>query len=838
MATPATARTPITRRGPSGSSSRTSPPPQNVTVSAVRGGTSARSAVPSRVSAGPLSTAAKRASRSSPTPSVGSANEVATKPAREALEAALRREAEEKESLLLRLQNQEQAVTATTAENDNLAAALSVAESRLAELYSEQARMEEDMAARVELVEKLRIQVKELEKEKRDALRRYNEQTTTFEAERQAFYDSEQHLKSRIQSLMQARRRSPGPPRSPSIATQDLPGEDTDAQSSVSLANHDRPDSSNSGAADEATEPAEMTALRLELTTLSTSHSSLHNTVHLLQSELNDLKRVNNELQEENESYNILLRERTLSGRFDIMRATGGTTNDDDDDDDGATSTTPAEELQKPLESRPPSMRSRSMLDVVPEAEEMVTTPSPPILREESPSSRNSKRSRRGGPRPGSPVTRGESLADLPVAGPGLDLAAELGRAENKDIMEGHVEPSRSPSHLAPKNEFNEEVQALRSEVKALKDANKALSLYASKILDRILAQEGFEHVLAVDYDPANPKGKPPSPVKPKPTPKSRPLSFFPSRSTPKEPAEKPVVLDTPPTLSRANSISGPVTRTTTTTASPPVAAPPTSNSAPSVPAAESAADKRARRTLSMDWKGITTFFGGGSSSNSASESKTEKLRPLTLKAGVTVPGLHQTSPIGNARKVETVEDENDRRERERMLATMKLMGIEAPAPNTSALGLEMSKSSMERTLDLSSPVVGPATTVTSPPPSTRVPFFTRFRSGDSNSQAPAPQPQASLTTEALEQAEAESTIAALDAKERAMTADYAKGKSGSGFTELGSGRLTDRKRSSAKSASVASGRGRVSLEFGEGDGSSHSRAGSVNTLFSAGTVE
>jgi hypothetical protein len=43
-------------------------------------------------------------------------------------------------------------------------------------------------------------------------------------------------------------------------------------------------------------------------------------------------------------------------------------------------------------------------------------------------------------------------------------------------------------------------VDALRSEVKVLKDANKALSLYASKILDRIIATEGFEHVLAVDY--------------------------------------------------------------------------------------------------------------------------------------------------------------------------------------------------------------------------------------------------------------------------------------------------------------------------------------------------
>ncbi|EEB93298.1 hypothetical protein MPER_08068, partial [Moniliophthora perniciosa FA553] len=63
----------------------------------------------------------------------------------------------------------------------------------------------------IEVADKLRTQVRELEKEKRDVLRRYNEQTASFDAERQAFYDNEQHLKSRIQSLSQARRKQPEP---------------------------------------------------------------------------------------------------------------------------------------------------------------------------------------------------------------------------------------------------------------------------------------------------------------------------------------------------------------------------------------------------------------------------------------------------------------------------------------------------------------------------------------------------------------------------------------------------------------------------------------------------
>lgn len=48
----------------------------------------------------------------------------------------------------------------------------------MAELYADQSRAEDEMGARIEVIEKLRSQVKELEKEKRDAIRRYNEQVS------------------------------------------------------------------------------------------------------------------------------------------------------------------------------------------------------------------------------------------------------------------------------------------------------------------------------------------------------------------------------------------------------------------------------------------------------------------------------------------------------------------------------------------------------------------------------------------------------------------------------------------------------------------------------------
>lgn len=78
--------------------------------------------------------------------------------------------------LWLQLQNRDHTIATLTSEHDSLASALSVAEARLNDLYADQARMEDEMAARIEVAEKLRTQVRELEREKRDIHRRYNEQ--------------------------------------------------------------------------------------------------------------------------------------------------------------------------------------------------------------------------------------------------------------------------------------------------------------------------------------------------------------------------------------------------------------------------------------------------------------------------------------------------------------------------------------------------------------------------------------------------------------------------------------------------------------------------------------
>lgn len=549
-------------------------------------------------------------------------------------------------------------------------------------------------------------------------------------------------------------------------------------------------------------EPAEMTALKLELSTLSTSHASLHATLALLQSQLNDVQRVNHELQEENESYNILLREKTLSGQFDIMRMGGvGDTSDQSGDD---------EDIQDSgsLGSRHTG-RSRSTLDPVDELaeeqDEQVQKAEKPdldpafehadeqaeVVQLDEPSSRNARRGH-GRKRSSVIAPHGESLANLPITGPGLDLAAELGRAENKDMLDTPLEDRTilNKSRKNKKTHGNEtsrkvsatseqgvefptlptnDIEYLRSEVKSLKDANKALSLYASKIIDRIISQEGFEHVLAADYEKIPPR----TPATPAttfdslrsshlsvPASKARPQSMVFSRSTPGSATASPNMppverLTTFESLNAANRAPPPV--------------------------------RASRRSLSFDWKSFSMFGGGG-------DKRAEPFRPLTLNV--------KSPAITTARKLDTYEDEEDRKERERLNATMKLMGIEKPAPSPPSPLPPMLKSfstpaqGNDNTSNIPpSPALTAPNSATSPTPTARFSFFRRSLSMVSRSETSStgsslqgsPRPPTAtpeLTQEALEQAEVVNNLVALDAHERQLSVEIAKG-SGGGFTEI-----------------------------------------------------
>ncbi|EJD52179.1 hypothetical protein AURDEDRAFT_111618 [Auricularia subglabra TFB-10046 SS5] len=810
MASPATATRPAARRvTPSTPSNRSSPtpPPSRTSPGLVRSTSSARAAAPPRPSSLSMSSA-RRAAPPVKSPTRETAphpDELVATDGNDTLLLSLRRETEEKEELLVKVQNKDQQITQLQEENDNLSQTLSAAETRMSELYAEQERFESEMEGRLELIDKLRTQVRDLEKEKRDIQRRYNEQTSTFDAERQSFYDNEQHLKSRIQHLTQARKTI-------TVPASPVAGQETDVEDDEEVPAAPQKEQ----APPEDDEPPEMTALKLELNTLSVSHSSLQNTLQLLQTQLLDLKRVNHELQEENESYNMLLRERTLTGQFDPTRYAGA-------GGSGPTSSAGGEDEDDTRSTR--SGAARSLLDRVPEVDEALelAIPQPP----EDESDRLSLSvSRSGRPRPkgrsgtSSPPPRGENLGDLPITGPGLDLASELGRAENKDILEGRatVEDKfgKKGKHGREETADESDINALRNEVKALKDANKALSLYASKILDRIISEEGFEHVLAVDYTENK---SPTSPRKIGGTASKLPPPT-PSKGAGAAPAKK----------ARPQSTSFFGKALASTTAAEPDKIAPSPAAAASSPPAPTAEAKRNRRSLSFDWKSFS-LFGGDKNPNLPQPPETPGLKPLTLRPGAT------STVMGTARKLDTQEDDEDRKERERLHATMKLMGYDPPAPAPkSPAPPPLAARSLSGHTHTSGSSSGPLTPEprspggATPVAGGRFPFF-RSRSAEQQ-QA---QPGQALTAEALEQAEAEQSLAALDAREKAMSAELAKGRSG-GFTEMSPrSSLGDEWRSRRSSRRSGGGSGSGSTVFsagmsrGDGDADSLRRMSEEN---------
>ena len=558
-------------------------------------------------------------------------------------------------------------------------------------------------------------------------------------------------MKSRIQSLSQARKQPVLP--SPSIHEYESEAEPEEEEPPAPAPSSTIDDPDN--------EPPEVTGLKLELSTLSTSYTSMQNTLVLLQSQLVDLKRVNQQLQEENESYNILLRERTLTGQFDLSKQLNGAPSDGVDVDSRA------------KDDDTGSMRStsRSLLDPVDETPEggamdpsLVNGFDVPdndsISSGRRPGGRHTRRPGNTGSGSHSP-TRGETLADLPITGPGLDLAAELGRAENKDSYDPPGRRSRKASSADRKPSAGSgpqpEVDALRNEVKTLKDANKALSLYASKILDRIIATEGFEHVLAVDYSekpeptptPAVPSPKSPPPASKKPRPQSVMVGRTTSNSSDNYPS---------PMMS-------PTERLTTFDS---IRAETAAAKSPQTPATA----KASRRSMSFDWKGFS-MFGGGADKKQENPS----LRPLTLKPG--------SNSVVTARKLDTEEDDDDRRERERLNATMKLMGIEKPVDSPAPI-IDRSQSSSAATPTASNPsrfsfFRRPSATVT-PNDNSEQSSVEPASSGTSSPYIGSSKPN--LTQEALEQAEVENKIAQLDAREKSLSMELANG-SGSGFTEI-----------------------------------------------------
>ncbi|BGP15177.1 hypothetical protein JCM10213_008683 [Rhodosporidiobolus nylandii] len=659
---------------------------------------------------------------------------------------------------------------------------------RWEEVMGEQGRMEEELAGRVEVLDKLRTTVRELEREKRDATKRYREQADSFDSERQSWYDQEQHYKVRIANLSASQRRTnrntraepkdrrksaplpsldgadgdeadeeenrlPGvgqeteregersEPPTPRTARGPSPTPSSASATSSSLA---APSASTAGSTSDGaltpTPSANEVALRAQLDSLSTAHSSLTSTLRTLQTEMADLKRVYQDLQEENESYEILLGEKTLSGEVtgtelfrksfqwgeaggdgssgggawnagfgfaggleavgeegedafgaagELAASSSSESSDDSTDDDDEDGSVAAGQTSEEIDRILLESTGTGSLD-----SGAVGTAGRRSRRTDSLQIANSARSATSRPN-----ARGSLGGAVAATAGGLDLAAEL-EAANEREGEDEVREERRRVREEKRRKKAEEKERrreerrrekermrgagrressfagmgegdLHSEIRQLREANKALTLYVSKIVDRVCSQEGFEKVLAVDYREKTPKT--PGVVSP---PVSRSNSAQGDQEQDKEKKARP---------------SSSFFRTPTAAAVPATPSSATSFTsagaygAPLTPSTSASSSSAAgpRKSGGLTWDGISSVFGFGSSASSASSTavtpSSSSMKPLILSND------SSSSSAAGARKVDPLEeddeDEDDRRERERIRKEMLQAGFE-PAPS------------------------------------------------------------------------------------------------------------------------------------------------------------
>ncbi|GAA5889770.1 hypothetical protein JCM5296_002337 [Sporobolomyces johnsonii] len=759
--------------------------------------------------------------RRSPSPSADpSDSDDLSRLSRERLVALLRQTQGDLASSQDRVEVLEQGQRGHEDERRRLERELDGARTRADELLVEEGRMEEELAGRIEVLEKLRATVRELERDKREATKRYREQADSFDSERQAWYDQEQHYKVRIANLSSSSKlRSRGGVRSslsradegeennieangtsenepqsdaegidePKTPTSShLPPRSSTASPSPSLLSASSTPSQPTSTSDQPT--ATELALRAQLDSLSTAHTSLTTTLRTLQTEMADLKRVYQDLQEENESYEILLGEKTLSGEVtgsDFFRrsftwgesgaegpAAGGWSGVGFE---GGLEAVGEEELEDEDDSEEEDSEGSDSDDVVGnkvaveddgEGSEDIEAI---LLESKGTGSLNSGAVSATSPNPSRRRSRRQQSisianaphkkhASLPSAGmvpssSGLDLAAELEMAQK-----------------------TEEMDELQREIKQLREANKALTLYVSKIVDRVCSQEGFEKVLAVDYRGA-PTPKTAADISPElarrePPKKVRPSSGFFGRA-PQEPS----------TLTTATAQSVGLSATLSSTSS-----------------VGSSAAPGPRKSGGLSWDGISSVFGFGSSSSAASTtSGAARSRSTTLTStpshashvshsSLSAPGMKplMLSAEGAARKLDVdEEDEDDMRERERLRAEMAQHGI-AYAPALALAGSLSSSSSSSR------PRLSP-----------------RLSSSSASSTA-------SLTPPAAAVVVAEKQLKTLEQQEEEAKAELKEGRS-SGFTEPPQRRMSriERRSSTRSSVSLSSGGSATPLGLG-----------------------
>lgn len=275
-------------------------------------------------------------------------------------------------------------------------------------------------------------------------------QTDSFEHERQSWYDQERHFKLRISNLSTPKSTPRRLTRSAVEQRDEANGQSdtlnfrvgTSSESNRSVS----PSPSGTTAVDEqvptptaATAPsqpqippetlAELTELRSHFDSLSTSYDSLSSTLRTLQVELTDIKRVNINLMEQNESYEILLSEKTFSGElmghgvFKNSWASDGLSIGD--------LQIPLEDVEEANEEDEGDYDDEESFSDAGNFEDDDEAVERVLLESQGMGSRNA-----GAVQAAPSAARPRKKKESPVPGPGLNLAAELDRAKEMEDEE------------------------------------------------------------------------------------------------------------------------------------------------------------------------------------------------------------------------------------------------------------------------------------------------------------------------------------------------------------------------------------------------------------------
>ena len=219
--------------------------------------------------------------------------------------------------------------------------------------------------------------------------------------------------------------------------------------------------------------------LQTELSTLNVSHSTLLAQLNTVSKEVIELRPMNASLKDENEGWEFLVRERTLAGTAPgslilvshaEQNALGGSSM--------GTRNGQLEALDEEMEMDELHSDLQAQSPIFDDGEMHVRD----LDEQESWSKRKSKRDHLAPPEP-----KGEDLGDSPPPDGGSNLAAELGRAE-VDLDDKRMrslrrsDESNGELYLAGEETIWLTIIAMRAEIRNLREANKALTLYCSKV--------------------------------------------------------------------------------------------------------------------------------------------------------------------------------------------------------------------------------------------------------------------------------------------------------------------------------------------------------------------